>query len=223
MVVDLQRAVASADLPTTARDAPWVLTLPAQLLARVAGGNVRNLRPDRLIELTRPGMRIGVYPSDIAISVATRDRTRARAAILSRLATTSAHLTTSAEAQGVEDRLGELARSGSGGAAGRATGGKPGAGARAAFEAFEAIDAMLLDLAVPTDEWDILYRIRLQIERDLLAGSAPGTAFPGHDPSPRNGAVSRGSTDGDVGATDDRDRGGTEPTQEPASLVVRGR
>jgi hypothetical protein len=220
MVVDLQRAVASADLPTNAKDAPWVLTLPAQLLTRVAGGNVRNLRPDRLIELTRPGMRIGVYPSDIAISGATRDRTRARAAILSRLATTSAHLTTSAEAQEVEDRLGELARSGSGGAAGRAVGGKPGAGARAAFE---AIDAMLLDLAVPTDEWDILYRIRLQIERDLLAGSTQGTAFPGHDPSPRNGAASRGSTDGDAGAADDRDRRGTEPTKSPAPLVMRGR
>ncbi len=26
---------------------------------------------------------------------------------------------------------------------------------------FEAIDARLLDLAVPTDEWDILYRLRL--------------------------------------------------------------
>jgi hypothetical protein len=46
--------------------------------------------------------------------------------------------------------------------------------------AFEAIDATLLDLAVATDEWDILYRLRLQIERDLLARMEPGTAFPGH-------------------------------------------
>jgi hypothetical protein len=214
LVVDLQHAVASADIPTTARDAPWVLTLPAQLLTRVAGGNVRKLRPDRLIELSRPGMRIGVYPSDIAISGATRNRTRARTAILSRLATASAHMTTSAEAQEVEDRLGELARSDG------APGAKAGAAGRAAFD---AVDATLLDLAVPTDEWDILYRIRLQIERDLLAGSAQGTAFPGREPGAGDGAAGRRPTDGGAGATEDRDRGGTEPTKSPGPLVVRGR
>lgn len=177
LVVDLQDALASAGLPQAAKDAPWVLTLPARLLTSVAGDNVRKLRPDRLIELTGPGMRIGVYPSDIAVSGATRDRTRARAAILSRLATSSAHLTTSSEAQELEDRIASLA--GPGGAAG----GMPGAGARVAFE---AIDVRLLDLVVPTEEWDIVYRLRLQMERDLLAGSAPGTAFPGHEPNSRD-------------------------------------
>ena len=28
--------------------------------------------------------------------------------------------------------------------------------------------------------WDTLYRIRLQIERDLLVHAEPGTVFPGH-------------------------------------------
>ena len=46
---------------------------------------------------------------------------------------------------------------------------------------FTAIDARLLDLAVPTDEWDILFRLRLQIERDLLAGAEPGMAFAGQE------------------------------------------
>ena len=192
MVVDLQDALASAELPATAADAPWVLTMPAWILTRVSGGNVRKLRPDRLVELTGPGMRIGVYPSDIAISGVTRDRTRARAAIISRLATTSAHLTTSAEAQEVEDRLGLLM--GPGGAAG----GMSRADARAAFE---ALDATLLDLAVPTDEWDILYRMRLQLERDLLIGADPGTPFPGHELDPRGVVASRTSTGGAQGST----------------------
>ena len=184
MVADLQDALASANLPAVAEDAPRVLTAPAWLLTRVAGGSVRKLRPDRLIELNRPELRIGVYPSDIAISGATRDRTRARAAILSRLAMTSAHLTTSAEAQEVEDQLTLLARPvGSGGSIPRI-----GRGA-----AFEAVDARLLELAIPTDEWDILYRLRLQIERDLLAGIVPGTAFPGHVPGPRDRAAPVGS------------------------------
>jgi hypothetical protein len=192
MVLDLQDALASADLPAAAEDAPWVLTMPAWLLTRVADGNVRKLRPDRLVELNRPSLRIGVYPSDIAISGTTRDRTRARAAILSRLATTSAHLTTSAEAQELEDQLAQVA--GPGGTAGP----MPRAGARAAFK---AIDSRLLDLAVPTDEWDILYRLRLQIERDLLVGAKPGTAFPGHEPNPGGVVASRGSAIGEGGAT----------------------
>lgn len=170
VVRDLGDALDSAGLSSDAGDAPWVLTLPARLLTAVAGGNVRKLRPDRLIELSSPTLRIGVYPSDIAISGSTRDRTRARAAIQSRLATTSAHVTTSAEAQKVEDQIAALASSGE----------PPGVGADAAFE---AIDAGLLELAVPTDQWDILYRLRLQLERDLLLGKTPGTVFPGHRPT----------------------------------------
>jgi hypothetical protein len=192
MVVDLQEALESADLPAAAEDAPWVLTLPARLLTVVAGGNVRKLRPDRLIELRRPDLRIGVYPSDIAISGDTRERTRARAAILSRLATTSARMTVSAEAQEVEDRLGDLASPAG------PSGPLPRAAARAAFK---AIDARLLELAVPTDEWDILYRLRLQIERDLLTGAEPGTAFPGHEPDPADVAASVGPAGRALGST----------------------
>ena len=180
VVRDLGDALDSAGLPSNAGDAPWVLTLPARLLTAVAGGNVRKLRPDRLVELSAPTLRIGVYPSDIAISGTTRDRTRARAAILSRLATTSAHVTTSAEAQKVEDQIAALASPGE----------APPVGAHGAFE---AIDAGLLDLAVPTDEWDILYRLRLQVERDLLLGTKPGTEFPGHrsTSAKASGAIAR--------------------------------
>jgi hypothetical protein len=172
LVADLHDAVTSAGLPVQTDEAPWVLTMPAQLLTRVAGPNVRKLRPDRLMNLVAPELRIGVYPSDIAISGPTRDRTRARAAIMSRLATTSAHLTTSAEAQKVEDLIEKLATPGRAAAP---------ASPDVTRAAFRPIDELLLDLAVPTDEWDILYRLRVQVERDLLAGSAPGTEFPGHE------------------------------------------
>lgn len=170
MVRDLNAALDSAGLSVVAEEAPWVLTLPARVLTAVAGGNVQKLRPDRLMTLNGRDLRVGVYPSDIAISGATRERTRARAALLSRLATTAAHLTTSEEAQKVEDRLAKL------GDSSRTSGGKLPAADRAEFD---AIDEALLDLAVPTDEWDILYRLRLQIERDLLVGAEPGTEFPG--------------------------------------------
>ena len=180
MVADLGAALASADIPTNERDAPRVLTLPARLVAAVAGENVRRLRADRLVELKGPDLRIGLYPSDIAISGSDRDRTRARASILSRLATSAAHLTMSAEAQELEDRLEGVARPAG------ALGPLPLPNARAVFA---AIDARLLDLAVPTDDWDILYRLRLQIERDLLAGTEPGMAFPGQEHGPTDVAA----------------------------------
>jgi len=199
LVTDVQKALENADLRVTAADAPWVLTVPARILTRVSGSGVRKLRPDRLIALTGPDLNVGVYPSDIAISGTSHDRTRARAAIVSRLATASAHMTTSKEAQEVEDRLGKLASPDA------ATGAASGTGARAELE---EIDATLLDLAVPTDEWDILYRIRLQIERDLLIGAEPGTAFPGHEPNPQRVAASRGSTQREAAATNERRRVG---------------
>jgi hypothetical protein len=168
---DVEAAVRSADLEVAVRDAPRALTVPAWLVTQVAGENVRALRPDRLLELNGRHLRIGIYPSDIAISGAVGSRTRARAAILSRLVTAEAHLTISAEAQAIEDRLRRLAQSG---------GERDGQASHADRAAFERIDASLLELDVPTDEWDTLYRIRLQVERDLLAGTEPGTTFPGH-------------------------------------------
>ena len=183
IVGDLQAALAAAGTPVVVEDAPAVLSMPAWILTRVAGGNVRRLRPDRLVELIGPRLRIGVYPSDVAISGPSPERERARAAILSRLTTTAAHLTTSAEAQAFEDRLTDLAAR----HRARAVPGRPGAASDpaavradpAAVRAeFDALDTLLLDLPVGTDEWDILYRMRLQVERDILAGATPGTEFP---------------------------------------------
>jgi hypothetical protein len=172
VVGDLGAALQDAGLEAKAEAAPWVLTMPARLLTAVAGNNVRKLRPDRLIELRGPDLRVGVYPSDIAISGPVGERTRARAAILSRLATTAAHQTTSSEAQAVEDQILKIAESG------RASDGTLGPSAK---DGFDEADARLLELDIPTDEWDILYRLRLQVERDLLAGAKPGTTFPGSE------------------------------------------
>ena len=151
MVDDLKTALAGVDLPVTARPAPAILSTPGRLMALVAGRNVQSMLPDRLVELRGRELRIGVYPSDIAISGTSRQGTRARAAVLSRLATTSAHMTTSAESQAVEDRLERIAMSD--GASGRE---------------IADVDEQLLRLEVPPDDWDILYRLRLQAERDVL-------------------------------------------------------
>jgi Mg2+ and Co2+ transporter CorA len=140
IVSDLQHALTTAGVPVEAEDEPAVLSAPAWLLTSVARGTVRKFRPDRLVELSGPNLRIGVYPSDIAISGPTPERGRARAAILSRLATTAAHLTTSAEAQAFEDRLEALV--------GRQMSAGPRDPSLVSAE-FEPIDAALLDPVSP--------------------------------------------------------------------------
>jgi hypothetical protein len=121
--------------------------------------------PDRLVQLIGPGIEIGLYPSDIAISGPQKERTRARAVILSRLVWTSAHLTTSAEAQAIEDRLEGVAQLAGGPSTSRRS-----ASLTKVKAELAAIDRTLLDEDLATDEWDILYRLRLQVERDVLAG-----------------------------------------------------
>ena len=173
VVRDLGDAIAKAGLEARVEDAPRALTLPAELLSAVAGENVRRLRAQRLIELNGRDLRIGVYPSDIAISGTTRNRTRARAAALSGLTTTAAHLTTSAEGQRLEDAIGRVAKQAAGNGATRYT-----LDARTRSR-IDVVDQSLVDTALSTDEWDILYRIRLEVERDLLVGAEPGMKFPG--------------------------------------------
>ena len=88
-----------------------------------------------------------------ARAAAARDVARARAAIADRLVETEAHLTISAEAQVIEDAL-------------RAA--RKGTTKQSIPAVLDAIDRQLARLVVPFEEWEVLYRQRLQLERDLL-------------------------------------------------------
>jgi hypothetical protein len=164
-VADLEEALDEAGLPVDRGEAPAVMALPGRLLGAIAGPGVRALVPDRLAQLTGHGLEIDVYPSDIAIAGQSLLVNRARAAMASRLASTAAFLTTSAESQAIEERLERLARAA-----------EPGSAADAELA---AIDRLLAGVKVPYEEWEVLYRIRLQVERDLLSGIKPGHDFPG--------------------------------------------
>lgn len=172
MVDDLETALRDAGLPVGRRPAAAILAVPARLVARVAGGGVRAMVPEELTILSSPVLEVELYPSDIAISGEKAAVARARAAIASRLTSTAAYLTTSREAQAVEDRLDRITRArrtlGADGLSGQAS---------ALLDDLRAIDATLATLVVDAAEWEVLYRMRLQIERDLLIGVPVGQAF----------------------------------------------
>jgi len=172
---DLDDALSAAGLDLEAGDAPSSMSLPAKWLAAVAGRSSSSLVPDRMVRLRGPDLDILIYPMDVLISGKSHDVVRARAAIASRLTTAAAHLTVSGEAQAIEDRLTALAV------------GAPGGQHPPAFDkdveaAFEEIDSDLATIEVPYEEWEVLYRQRLQVERDLRAGAMAGEAVLGAEP-----------------------------------------
>ena len=161
-----KHAVGSAGSEVTQRDAPAAMSKPAHWLAAVAGRGSGGLVPDRMIELYGAGLEILVYPMDVLISGRPDQVMRARAAIASRLTTSAAHLTVSAEAQAVEDRLTAFGR-------------EPRADSAQHREAtLASVDEQLMSIRIPYDEWEVLYRQRLQVERDLLAASIAAQPSP---------------------------------------------
>ena len=151
------------------------MSKPARWLAAVAGGGggAGALVPEKLIQLDGKDLDILIYPMDLLISGKPALVARARAAMASRLTTSAAHLTVSAEAQGIEDRLAALARPAD------ADPDHPPRFDDAAAAEFSAIDNTLSTLKIPYEEWEVLYRQRLQVERDLRAGAMAGDAVVG--------------------------------------------
>jgi hypothetical protein len=154
MLDEVESALRRRDIVLERHPAPAILEIPGRVLALVAGRDVGDLLPDRMIELRGRDIEVGVYPSDIVISGTPELRLLARAALTTSLANAAAHFTTSAESQKVEDRLEVIARSST--------------SIPDALAEVEAVDRELAGLDVPSSDWDILLRLRLQAERDVL-------------------------------------------------------
>jgi hypothetical protein len=162
VVADIERALDDAGVVVRRTRAPTALTIPPKLLAAVGGSVVAALVPDELVSLEGDGFSALVYPSDIALLGEKPVVARARAAIVARLALTEAWLTSAEESQAIEDRLAAIGN---------------GPAAAATPDTFHRIDRELAVLTIPYDEWETLYRLRLQIEnrRRLPDASEPGT------------------------------------------------
>ena len=185
-------------LETTLRDGglveerhagPTVLTTPARLLARVAGKGIGSLVPDRLIELRGPGVRLSVYPADLALTGEKDDVAKARALVARDVPSKDAWFTTTKEAQKIEDRLAALE------SADPAT--------RASLLA--DIDRDLLNLTIDQDTFEVLYRRRLQLaiapepnvqDIDESAPTPPEPAAPPEQAAPPRWRLTLGSVVG---------------------------
>ena len=159
---DLQQVLTAAGLDVQRRPAPVILALPPRLLDAVAGRALGALVPDRLMLLRTHDLEVLVYPSNIGISGTKTAVARARAAIASKLTESPAYLTTSAESEKIEDTIRQLADEAM-------------TNPRAVGDRLRELDERLANLQVPFDEWETVYRERLQIEARLRQGhTEPG-------------------------------------------------
>ena len=147
IVAMLEETLRAGELVTGRRAGPSVLTVPARMLARIAGRGIGRLVPDRLVELTGPRLVVAVYPSDLAITGGADVVARARGLVTRDVPSRDAWFTTTKEAQAIEDEMAAL---------------EP-ADPEVREAALPALDQRLLDLTIDQDTFEVLYRRRLQL------------------------------------------------------------
>ena len=150
LVDRLEKVLGELEVIDRVENASGVMTGPPRLLASVSGAGIRSLVPERLAILKGPNLELQVYPSDLALSGQKRELARARAGIMRDLRSEDCWFTTDRKAQAIEDKLAAL--------------GQPAGEADAT--ALEVIDRRLATEEIADEEWDVLYRRRLQVVAD---------------------------------------------------------
>lgn len=157
VVRDLTAALGRAGIRVGSEPAPWPLALPGRVLALVGGAGVRALVPEHLIQLRGRGLVLTVHPMDLGLTGKTKVLARARAALVRELSFTEAYQTWTKESQEIEDALLSADRGSA---------------------SVDAIGRQLATIELSFEEWEILYRILLQVR---LRRSPIGTDAVGHE------------------------------------------
>jgi len=149
VVSDLESALHAADLAVVRKPASGWFEIPPRLLAAVGGKAVKESIPTELVGFEVEGLQIIVYPSDVALLGRKDLVAQARTAVARRLTSADAYLTTAKESEQIEDRLSDIGRK-----------------STVVAADFAPIDELLTKLVAPYDEWETLYRLRLQVEQE---------------------------------------------------------
>jgi hypothetical protein len=156
VVDDLQRALRTGGIETSRGRPSWMLRAPTRLLGYFAGSAVGDLVAEHLTRLHAPTLDILLHPSDMVISGKTKDAARARAIIAEHLTFTRAYLTWDKEANELEDAFRRVFESVQGGAG------------LDALARLRSLEQRMHRLTLPYEEWEVLFRQKLQVERAAL-------------------------------------------------------
>jgi hypothetical protein len=155
VVAATERALEVGGMSTERRRASWMLRAPTKVLTLFARGVTANLVADQMTMLQSKQLEVVLHPSDLVISGREAVAARARAIIAKRLVFTPAHLTWSKEANELEDRIVATWKSREIGVAAQLR------------DDLQRIEHDLDRLEVPYEEWEVLFRELLLVERAL--------------------------------------------------------
>jgi hypothetical protein len=161
VVADVEQALDTGGFEVEREQASWMLRLPTKVLTTLAGGAIDDLVADRLTTLRSDRLEVLLHPSDMVITGSERDAARANAIIAEQLAFTPAYMTWSKEANEIEDRLRKVWITL------RQQAERPGMLNRLT-ERLAAVEHDLRTLELPYEEWEVLFREKLMVERGLL-------------------------------------------------------
>jgi hypothetical protein len=165
-VAQVQRILRENGSPATIGKASWLLRWPTKVFTLFVGGPMDDLVADNLAVLRAANLEVILHPSDLVMSGREKEVTRAHSIVTEHLTFSKAYLTWSKEAQEMEDRLDRLFQ--------RVHAGK--VSREDATSAVNEIQRALTRLPVPYEEWEILFRERLLLEREILTKTNPCSA-----------------------------------------------
>jgi hypothetical protein len=161
VVSQVEEALNTGGFDVERRPASWMMRLPTRILTTLAGGAVDDLVADELTELHSDRLEVLLHPSDLVINGNEKDAARANAIIAEQLAFAPAYMTWTKEANEIEDRLRKIW------VTLRQQSQKPGMLNRLTNR-LVAVEHDLRTLELSYEEWEVLFREKLMVERALL-------------------------------------------------------
>jgi hypothetical protein len=161
---DVRKALGGGGIEAVRRRADWMLRVPTKVFTLFAGSGMDDLVAAELSVLRGEDLEVLLHPCDLVIRGKEKQVARAHALITEHLAFTKAYLTWTKEAQAVEDRLGALWR--------KVKAGGEDFDRDAALAELDGVEKDLRKLNISSEEWGVLLREKLQVERALLRAAS---------------------------------------------------
>jgi hypothetical protein len=149
---DLEGALADEGWRTSRVPASWMLRMPMHVFGALAGRSIP-LVAERLTTLQSAQLEVTLHPSDLILAGPNREVMKARARLAERLAFSKLYMTWTADAQRLEDRLRKIWL------------GTEASNGHHQAKTLPAVDHDLKTAELPFDEWEVLFRKELLLER----------------------------------------------------------
>lgn len=161
VVADLQRVLREAGIECVQRRASWLLRLPIEVFTFFARASVEHLVTPKLTVLKCSLVEVLLYPSDLVIRGKELDVARVRSLLAEHLTFTKAYQTWTKEANRLEDRLVAIWKHI-----------KNSDDCHDCLDELRTIEHDTNDAKLVFEEWEVLFRGRMIVERTLLSSMA---------------------------------------------------